>query len=165
MIIREEKFGDAAAIASVNRQAFGGHEEAVLVEALRAGNYVVASLVALEDDAIIGHILFSPLPIETAAGEIPAAALAPVAVLPEHQSRGVGGALIRRGLELCRDRGCTAVVVVGHPEYYPRFGFSAELASRLAAPFTGPAFMALELTPGALDGVTGPIRYAPPFGL
>ena len=165
MEIREEQPGDEPAIREVNRRAFGGDEEAVLVDALRAGGHVIASLVAVEAGAVVGHILFSPLPIEAADRTIPAAALAPMAVLPEHQRRGIGSALIRRGLELCREHGCSAVVVVGHPDYYPRFGFSAELAAHLHAPFSGPAFMALEFTPGTLAGSNGTVRYAPPFGL
>jgi putative acetyltransferase len=93
------------------------------------------------------------------------AALAPVAVLPDHQRRGIGSALIRRGLELCRKRGCAAVLVVGHPEYYPRFGFSADLAAGVKAPFSGPVFMAIELVAGALAKLERPVRYASPFGI
>ncbi|MGH9671813.1 MAG: GNAT family N-acetyltransferase, partial [Bryobacteraceae bacterium] len=116
------------------------------------------------DDDIAGHILFSPLPIDVAGGRvIRAAALAPVAVRPEAQRAGIGSALIRRGLEICRDRGCAASVVLGWPEYYPRFGFSAELARRLRAPFSGESFMALELEPGSLAGVEGMVRYARAF--
>jgi putative acetyltransferase len=165
VIVREERASDVEAIRNINRLAFGGDEEADLVDALRAGGHVIASLVATDGDAVVGHILFSPLAITTETGAIAAAALAPVAVLPEQQRRGIGSALIRRGLELCTDRGCVAVVVVGHPDYYPRFGFSAELARPLRAPFSGPAFMALELVPGSLSGVEGTVRYAPPFGL
>jgi putative acetyltransferase len=149
----------------VNHRAFASEEEPALVDALRAGSHVVVSLVAVDDGSIVGHILFSELPIETGTTTIPAAALAPMAVLPEHQRRGIGGALITQGLDLCRDRGCAAVVVVGHPEYYPRFGFSAELATRLRAPFSGPAFMAIELIRGTIQGVEGTPRYAPPFGI
>jgi putative acetyltransferase len=165
VIIREERPTDVAAIRTVNRLAFGQDEEPDLVDALRAGGFVIASLVATDADELIGHILFTELPIETPTSSIPAAALAPMAVLPDRQRRGVGSALIRHGLEVCRERGCAAVVVVGHPDYYPRLGFSAELASRLEAPFSGPAFMALELVPDALAGIGGRVRYAPPFGL
>ena len=162
MTIREETPDDVEAIRDVNRLAFGGDEEVRLVDALRAGGFVLVSLIATEAGSVIGHILFSKM----GTGTIFLAALAPVAVLPDHQRRGIGSALIRRGLDLCRDRGCEAVLVVGHPEYYPRFGFSANLASPLRAPFSGPAFMALELVPGALARLAGAaVRYAPPFGI
>ena len=116
-------------------------------------------------DVVVGHILFSHLPIQTAGGAIlHAAALAPMAVLPAHQRAGIGAALVRAGLEACAEGDARAVVVLGHPDYYPRFGFSAEAARALQAPFSGPAFMALELLPGALRG-GGAVRYARAFGL
>jgi putative acetyltransferase len=111
---------------------------------------------------IVGHVLFSRLPIEQVGGVVEGAALAPVAVRPEWQRQGIGSALIRHGLAVCRERGIAAIVVLGHPEYYPRFGFSADLAQNLIAPFSGPAFMALELRPGALSG-GGTVRYAAAF--
>ena len=99
-------------------------------------------------------------------GIVPALALAPVAVRPDHQKRGIGSALIRAGLAACRADGHRIVVVLGHAEYYPRFGFSAKLAEPLASPFSGKdSWMALELVPGALDGVVGAVQYAPPFGI
>jgi putative acetyltransferase len=166
VIVREEVPADIEAIRNVNRLAFGGAEEADLVDALRASALVVVSLVATEADEVIGHALFSRLPIETRTTDtFQAAALAPVAVLPQYQRRGAGSALIRQGLEICRERGWVAVIVVGHPDYYPRFGFSAELARGLRAPFSGPAFMALELLPGALRNIPGTVRYPPAFGL
>jgi putative acetyltransferase len=116
-------------------------------------------------DVIVGHILFSHLPVHAADGSIiRAAALAPMAVLPVHQRTGVGSALVRAGLQACAEGGAQAVIVLGHPEYYPRFGFSAEAARHLHAPFSGPAFMALEITPGVLRG-GGEVRYARAFGL
>ena len=124
-----------------------------------------SSLVAEEGGRVVGHILFSDLPIVTADGTVEALALAPLAVLPSHQRRGIGSLLVREGLRACREAGHRIVVVLGHPEFYPRFGFSAELAERLKSPFSGPAFMAAELVPGALEGVEGEVRYPPPFGL
>jgi len=113
---------------------------------------------------VVGHVLFSALPVTTEAGTLPAAALAPLAVRPDRQRRGVGSALVRRGIGACRERGLGAVVVLGHPGYYPRFGFSPA-AGRLRDPFSaGDAFMALELVPGAL-AAPGVARYAPAFGL
>lgn len=99
--------------------------------------------------------------VETVA----AAALAPLAVLPEYQRRGLGAELIARGLDLLRENGERIVLVLGHPEYYPRFGFSAENARNLESPFPPEAYMALELIPGALDGVRGKVKYPRAFGL
>ncbi len=162
--IREETPEDHEAIREVNRLAFGGDDEARLVDRLREEGLVVASLVAVEDGLVVGHILFSELPVETEVGVLPAVALAPMAVRPERQRQGIGSALVRRGLAVCRERGRAIAVVVGHPEYYPRFGFSPALARQLRAPFSGEAFMAVELEPGALDGVTGTVRYPEAFG-
>lgn len=162
--IRPESPDDREAVRAVNRRAFGGDEEADLVERLHADGLVIASLVAVAGDEVVGHILFSTLPIDLPAGKIRAAALAPMSVLPSHQRRGIGSALVRAGLAACRDAGIEAVVVLGHPEYYPRFGFSAALAQALHAPFSGPALMALELRPGAL-AVGGRVEYPKAFGL
>ena len=163
--IRPETAADQEAIRHVNRLAFGQDDEARLVDALRDGGYVRASFVAEQAGEVVGHILFSDLPIITDAGTVPALALARMAVLPELQRQGIGSALVRRGLDECRQQGHKIVVVVGHPNFYPRFGFSSELASALASPFGGrDSWMALELVPGALDGVAGRVQYPPPFG-
>jgi putative acetyltransferase len=161
VLIRSERPDDIEGIREVNREAFRGDEEADLVDRLRDNGDVVLSLVAIEGDRVIGHILFSRLRI----GETNALALAPMAVKPAHQRRGVGSTLVRRGLASCRTEGETIVVVVGHPEYYPRFGFSADLAKPLDAPFSGLAFMALELQPGALMNARGRVTYARAFRL
>lgn len=162
-LIRAEMPVDAEAVREVNRRAFGRDAEGQLVDALRAGGYIRVSRVAELEGRVVGHVLFSTLPVETAEGVVEALALAPMAVVPEHQRRGVGSALVRDGLAACREAGHGIVIVLGHPEFYPRFGFSAEQAGRLRSPFSGPAFMALALTPGALDGVEGEVRYTPPF--
>lgn len=104
-VIREETPQDYAAIREINRLAFAGDYEAGLIDRLRAEGLVIASLVAIEDGCPVGHILFSILPIETAAGPLNAAALAPMAVLPDKQRRGIGSALVHRGLDVCRERG------------------------------------------------------------
>jgi putative acetyltransferase len=163
--IREEITEDHDAVRELNRLAFGGNDEADIVDRLRNAGLVVASLVAIEKDEIMGHILFSELPIETDQGIIGAISLAPMSVHPKYQRQGVGSALVREGLELCRQRGKSIVVVVGHPEYYPRFGFSAELARILQGPFSGDAWMVLELTKGALENVSGTVRYPEAFGV
>jgi len=165
--IRPERPGDAAAVREVNRLAFGQEDEAALVDSLRNGGHAVVSLVADDGGNIVGHILFSRLIIEAGDRTIEAAALAPMAVLPGRQREGIGSALVRAGLEACRKAGIAAVVVLGHPDYYPRFGFSAAAARGLDCPFpgAGDAFMALELTPGSLDLRGGAVHYAPPFGV
>ena len=164
MLIRPETTADHEAIRQVNRLAFGQDAEARLVDALRDGGYVQASLVAEKDGQIVGHILFSELPIITEAGTIPALALAPMAVLPANQRQGIGSALVRRGLEICREQGHRTFIVLGHPDFYPRFGFSAKLAEPLSSPFGGgEAWTALELVPGSLEGVVGKVEYPPPF--
>lgn len=160
--VRLEGHTDVDAIRTVNREAFGGQAEVELVDALRANGDAAVSLVAETDTDVVGHILFSHLPIRAPVAEVAAVALAPMSVLPESQRRGVGSALVRTGLDRCRNAGFEAVVVLGHPAYYPRFGFSAHLAEQLQAPFSGPAFMALELVPGALrEG--GVVRYPDAF--
>lgn len=163
--IRSETPADHEAIHEVNRLAFGQDAEARLVDDLRAGNYVRLSLVAEREGRVVGHILFSDLPIVGKTGTVPALALAPIAVLPEFQNQGIGSALVRRGLEDCRAQGHRIVIVLGHPHFYPRFGFSAALAAQLESPFPREAFMALELTPGAMVGVRGKVVYPPPFGI
>jgi putative acetyltransferase len=163
--IRLEFAADHEAIRQVNRLAFGQDEEARLVDALRVGGYIRVSLVAEQAGRVVGHILFSDLPIITEAGTVPALALAPMAVLPELQRQGIGSALVQMGLEACRQQGRRIVVVLGHQQFYPRFGFSPKLAAHLESPFSGKElFMALELVPGALDGVAGRVQYPPPFG-
>ena len=152
------------AIRAVNRLAFGGDDEARLVDALRDGGYARLSLVAEIDRQIVGHILFSDLLIVTPAETVPALALAPMAVLPDHQRQGIGSELVRRGLAVCRELGHSIVIVLGHPDFYPRFGFSAELASKLQSAYSGDSFMALELVAGALGGRDGEVLYPPPFG-
>jgi putative acetyltransferase len=147
----------------VNDQAFGGREEGALVDALRAAGDVLVSLVAVEDATVVGHILFSRLHIDTDRGTINAAALAPMAVLPAFQNREIGSALVREGLDACRQSGETIVVVVGHQRFYPRFGFSAALARQLTSPYSGDACMALELVPNAMAGLRGSVRYPTAF--
>jgi putative acetyltransferase len=163
--IRPEADADRAAVWNVHRAAFPTEAEANLVDALRDGGYGRVSLAAEQAGLVVGHIFFSDLPIHTAAGTISALSLAPMAVLPEHQRRGVGSRLVAEGLLGCRQAGQRIVLVLGHPEFYPRFGFSAELAKNLESPFGGgEAWMALELVPGALAGVQGRVEYPPPFG-
>ncbi|MEZ5354472.1 MAG: N-acetyltransferase [Bryobacteraceae bacterium] len=156
--------GEHQAVRSVIQAAFVGDEEANLVEQLR-GEYALLSLVAERDSEIIGHALFSRMWIQTPAERISAVALAPLAIRPGHQRQGTGGRLIREGLAMLRRGGERIVIVVGHPGYYPRFGFSSEKVRLLESPFSREAFMGLELADGALAGVQGAVVYPPPFGL
>jgi putative acetyltransferase len=163
--VRAETAADRDAVAALLRAAFGGVDEVRLVDGLRADGDVLSAFVAEADGAVVGHILFSSLPIETADGVLPAAALAPLAVHPDHQRQGIGSALVRHGLAACHAAGVPLIVVLGDPAYYPRFGFSAAAAAGLRAPFSGPAFMALALDPTLATGVEGAVRYARAFGL
>jgi putative acetyltransferase len=163
LMIRDETNCDQEAVRLVNRLAFGQDAEARLVDALRHGGFARLSLVAEKDGQVVGHVLFSDLAITAEGGTVAALALAPMAVLPDLQRQGIGSALVRRALEVCRERGHRIVVILGHPHFYRRFGFSSALAARLEAPYSGEAFMALELVPGTLAGVTGKVEYAPPF--
>jgi len=148
-MIRHPRPADHPAIRQVVADAFGQPDEADLVERLRADGDVVFELIAEEPEGIVGHILFSRLWADRTGLFT---ALAPVSVTPARQNAGVGGDLIRAALEFCRDFGAEGVLVLGHPAYYPRFGFSAEAASQVASPFSGsPAFMALALAEGAFD--------------
>ena len=144
-----------------------GRTEARLVTALRNdGEYSPElSLVAVSGGRIIGHILFPRITIVSETAETAALALAPLAVHQDFQCRGIGTALIEEGLAQCRRLGHRIVVVVGHPAYYPRFGFTSARDTGIAAPFPCPdeALMVLPLAPGALDGIHGTIRYPPAF--
>lgn len=161
MIIRPASPEDRAAIHAVVAAAFRQPDEADLVDALRADGDALVELVAIEDDAVVGHILFSPLKTDTGARF---AALAPLSVTPGRQKDGLGTMLMQVGHELCRAAGVEALIVLGHPAYYPRVGYSAEAAKTVKAPFKGPSFMALALSEGALDGPVA-ITYAKAFGV
>lgn len=161
MVIRPACAEDHRAIHAVVEAAFGQPDEADLVDALRADGDALVELVAEEDGALVGHILFSPLVTDTGARF---AALAPLSVLPDRQKDGLGTWLMQTGHELLRATGVEAVMVLGHPAYYPRVGYSAEAAKTVTAPFSGPSFMALALKPGALDASVT-ISYAKAFGI
>lgn len=165
MTIREENKADFPEIAALTQAAFGGDYEATLIEKLRAAHLVIVSLVAVEQGSVIGHILFSELEVEVDGRRVTAAALAPMAVRPDRQRRGIGSKLVETRLDGLRDRSYEAVIVLGHPDYYPRFGFSPPLTASLVAPFSGRAFMGLELMSGSLSGSRGSVEYPEAFGL
>lgn len=161
MVIRPAAPEDHAAIHAVVAAAFRQPDEADLVNALRADGDALVELVAIEDDAVVGHILFSPLATDTGARF---AALAPLSVAPSRQKDGIGVMLMQVGHELCRAAGIEAIIVLGHPAYYPRVGYSADAAKMVKSPFEGPSFMALALKPDALDRPVA-VTYAKAFGL
>ncbi|OGM10618.1 GNAT family N-acetyltransferase [Candidatus Woesebacteria bacterium RBG_13_36_22] len=165
--IRSEKPEDYQSIYNINKLAFNGEVEAKLVNNLRKtkGFIPELSLVAIKDDEVIGHILFSIIHIHTDTKNIPVLALAPMAVLPKHQKQGVGLQLVREGLIKCRELGYKAVILVGHPDYYARFGFSPANKKGLKLPFDAPseAFMVYEIVPKILEGIKGMVVYPPEF--
>jgi len=165
MRIRPEEPGDIRAIHQVNRQAFETAVEASLVDALRRQAQPLISLVAVVDDEVAGHILFSPVTLSSDPGAR-IMGLAPMAVVPAKQRQGIGTALVRAGLEECRRLSFEAVIVLGHADYYPRFGFGPASRYGLTCEYDVPddVFMVLELSPGTLEGRSGVIRYHAAFG-
>jgi len=165
--VRPERPDDHEAVFEINHEAFGGDSEARLVEALRRSPAFIPelSLVALDGSRTVGHILFTKILVRDSGQSHDALALAPMGVLPAHQKQGIGTALVRRGLQDARALGHSVVIVVGHPEYYPRFGFVPAKPLGIRAPFEVPseAFMVLELRPNALKGVHGEVEYPPEF--
>jgi len=162
--IRPEQPSDWSAVARVNRSAFGSPFEAELVDSLRKRAAPLVSLVAELEGVVIGHILFTPVSLMGHAG-LNLMGLGPMAVAPEHQREGIGSLLVRAGLEHCRAMGVGAVVVLGHPQYYPRFGFRPAARQGIHCQYDAPveAFMLLELLPGYLGGTSGTIQYHPAF--
>jgi len=169
VIVRKERDADIEAIRAVNDAAFKQPGEGMLVDALRANGGVMLSLVAQEDGpagAIVGHILFSPVTVEAESGRFGAAGLAPLAVLPDKQSQGIGSRLVRDGLDLVRRKGVPGCVLLGSPKYYSRFGF--DRASRIGLywktqPTETEHFLMVELTPGTPFGRGGLVSYRPEF--
>ena len=165
MLIRAEEQKDWAAVHAVNVSAFETSEEANLVDALREQARPLVSLIAEDNGAIVGHIMFSPVSL---AGHpsLKIMGLAPMAVAPEHQRKGIGSALVRSGLEECTQLGFGAVVVLGHPAYYPRFGFSSSARYGIGCEYDVPeeVFMVVELQDGFLRGASGKVKYHAAFG-
>lgn len=162
--IRAEREADGQAVHGVNESAFETGAEASLVEKLRASARPLISLVAVEDNAIVGHILFTPVTLSD-HDETKIMGLAPMAVLPSQQNQGIGSKLVRAGLEHCKRLEFGAVVVLGHPTYYPRFGFVPSVKFNIKSEYDVPddVFMAMELEPGYLGGKSGTIKFHPEF--
>lgn len=165
VLVRQEQPADVAAIRDVTEQAFGRPAEARLIEALRARRQMTLSLVAEQTNRLVGHCLFSPVTLASAGKVWAIVGLGPIAVLPMWQRQGIGSRLIMHGLEHCRHQGYDGVVVLGHPTYYPRFGFVPASRYNIRCVYGVPddVFMALELLPGALQGCDGTAMYQPEF--
>ena len=165
MLIRIEEERDENAVFAVNAAAFETPLEANLVNTLRQQAQPLISFVAEDAGTIVGHILFSPV-LLTGHSDVKIMGLGPMAVAPNHQRKGIGSALVRAGLARCEQLGFGAVVVLGHPEYYPRFGFltSSRFGIRCEYDVPEEVFMVVELQPGYLYDIAGTIKYHPAFG-
>jgi putative acetyltransferase len=163
--IRPERPEDSAAVVTINDRAFAGTAESGLVEAIKHSGRPVISLIACSDDIPVGHIFFSPIQIQSEGLTIPTLALAPMAVIPAFQRRGIGTLLVEAGLKECGRQGYQVVVIVGHPTFYSRFGFGPANGMGLRSVYSsaGDAFMALELSKGVLAGRTGFVEYPVEF--
>lgn len=164
--IRAEQPEDRADIRRINEAAFGRPEEAKIVDTLRDSCSDLLSLVAIADQKPVGHILFSPVVIDGAKTHPEGMGLAPMAVLPEYQRRGIGSRLVREGLERLQSKSVSFVVVLGHPGYYPRFGFRPASRYGIRCQWPGvpdPAFMILVFDELALQGISGVARYRDEF--
>jgi putative acetyltransferase len=162
---RLEGAGEADKIHDLVHQSFGQVAEAQLVTNLCNDGDALISVVAVddEDNNIVGHILFSDTPVGTTRNLLRGAAMAPLSVAKTHQGQGIGGGLVMQGLRECRDKGIQVVVVLGAPDYYSRFGFSADIAKDLESPYEGEFFQALEIEPGILNGISGKVLYPNAF--
>ena len=165
LTIRPEIPEGQASIHYVNQEAFGRNQEADLVDKLRKRGVLTISLVAVDKTAVAGHIAFSPVDIASDKSSFGALTLAPIAVLPTHQNKGIGSQLITAGFKECRRLGYDIVVLAGHPNYYPRFGFVPAYAKGIECEFEVPdeAWMIKELRVGALAGRQGKVRFQPEF--
>jgi len=168
VVIREEAPNDANPIYALNAAAFETDAEARLVMALRAHGRLTLSLVAVQDSMVVGHVAFSPVTVSRPDGSVLAGiGLGPMAVAPSHQGHGIGKRLARIGLERLRAAGHPFCVVLGHPNFYPRFGFkrASGYGIRWERDVPEEVFFALELAPGALEDVSGVVRYSPEFAM
>jgi putative acetyltransferase len=166
IIIRQEIASDYEKVYEINKLAFQQESESKIIEQIRKGNNFIPelSLVAEVNSEIVGHILFSKIKI-VGDSTFDSLALAPMAVIPEFQKRGIGSKLIRRGIEKAKELGFDSIIVLGHKDYYPKFGFQKASKWGIQCPFEAPeeAFMAIELTEKALDGKSGIVHYPDEF--
>jgi putative acetyltransferase len=160
--IREERLDDIAAVRDLNRQAFGQDQESNIVDVLRANGAALLCLVATVKDQVVGHIMYSPISV---GDNVMGAALGPMAVLPEFQRQGIGSKLIEVGNRKLKDGGCPFIIVVGHADYYPRFGFRPASEHGITCEWDVPddAFMLLVLDEAQMAGVSGLAKYRHEF--
>jgi len=166
MIIKLEQPGNINDIHDVNEKAFGQSQEANIIDNIRKNCDDVLSLVAIEKDKIVGHILFSPVIIEGEHGVVKGMGLAPIAVLPEFQRQGVGSQLVNMGIGQLRERKCPFIIVLGHPEYYPRFGFESAARFGIKSQWEGipdNVFMILWLDTSMMHQIRGIAKYRSEF--
>ena len=165
LTIRYEQPEDHVAIHAVHTAAFCRPHEGNLVGALRRAEALTLSLVAIQDGRIVGHIAFSPVTVTSSTTTIEALGLGPLAVLPAYQRNGIGAQLVNVGLAACRATPYGVVVVLGHPYYYPRFGFTTAKHYGIVWEHNVPegAFMVQELKEGALGQIQGVVKYRPEF--
>jgi putative acetyltransferase len=163
--IRQETAEDIVSVHNINAEAFKREEEAVLVDKMREHGVLAISLVAVENGTLVGHIAFSAVEITSEQQSFSGLTLAPVAILPAYQNRGIGSMLVKAGLEECRKLGYEIVFLVGHPEYYPRFGFVPVKAKGFECEYEVPdeAWMVIELREDALEGRQGKVTFQPEF--
>ena len=164
MLIRSEKEEDISSVYSLNKSAFESDAEAKLVNVLRSSLDDVISLVALDEDTVVGHIMFSPVAIVDCT-EVKLYGLAPMAVNKKQQQKGIGTLLVEAGLKECKAQGISAVFVLGHPNYYPRFGFTPANKFGIQSEYDVPqnVFMAIELVAGSLNEIKGVVKYDSAF--
>jgi putative acetyltransferase len=160
--IREERSDDVMAVRDLNRRAFGQDQESNIVDALRANGAALLSLVATVNDQVVGHIMYSPVSV---GGKAEGAALGPMAVVPEFQRQGIGSKLIEAGNRKLKDSGCPFILVVGHADYYPRFGFRPASEHGIQCEWDVPddVFMLLVLDEPKMESVTGLAKYRHEF--
>jgi putative acetyltransferase len=165
LVIRNEAPRDIGQVRAINVAAFEQPDEADLVDALRAGCPEVLSLVAELDGRVVGHILFSPVTLPAGDRTLQGMGLAPMAVLPEHQRDGVGARLVEEGIARLEQSGCPFVIVLGHPGYYPRFGFERASTHGIECQWPVPdeAFMIRILDAAGMADAAGVARYRPEF--
>lgn len=163
IVVRAERNSDYQEISMLNDLAFGQENEGLLIEALRKRKEFIKelSLVAILEGQISGHILFTPVSISGNGKSTISLALAPMCVMPELQNFGIGSQLVEHGLKAAQSLGFRSVIVLGHKEYYPRFGFKPASFFEITCPFEVPdeCFMALELQDQALIGISGMVSY------
>lgn len=165
IVIRPEQSEDIAMVHHVVHQAFGQQAEANLVDALRRNGKAKICLVAEDNGRVIGHILFSEVMLEAGENRLIGIGLAPLAVSPERQNEGIGSRLSEEGMSRCREAGYLFAVVLGHPEFYPRFGFvpASRFGVKSEYNVRDEVFMAMELQEGSLAGFAGVAKYQPEF--